>query len=101
VHCPWLQKKVMLHRLIAFVYLKHGMRWQTFDKPRPTKKGHKLKSKLQHFYEVDHLSPSAAGKQLVGNHRSRWNCWRSLEVVTYRQHAVREAARREANRNRK
>ena len=98
VRCPWLWKKVMFHRLIAFAYLKHGMVWNTFEKLRPTKLGRKLKRTQQHFYAMDHLRPVPEGKQLVGSHRTRWNCLRSLMILTHRQHVVREAARRDANR---
>ena len=84
VWVPWLKRKIVYSRLVAFHWHSSGMTWRAFHKLAPRKKGY--------YWVADHLKPLP--RWGVGKKWSRCCFIDCLEIVDYRENARREASNR-------
>ena len=82
VHVPWLGRKSLYSRLVAFHFLPPGLSWEAFHK--------KAAGKKTFFWVVDHLKPPHEFR--VGDKWSRLVLVSYLEIVTQAENVKRERA---------
>lgn len=82
VWVPWLRRRVLFSRLVAFHFWPIGIGWTEFNKLAPGKKNLR--------WVVDHLKPPKKFQDLVGKHWSRLVLSMYLEIITQKENVQRQ-----------